>query len=651
DPVSKPTVTDDSGLALRSGVVGPYHVGQYLKLACLTKHGFPLPNVTWWRDGELIDDHCEVHGPKIVRNDLEIKNLTWTWDNVTLTCRAENYKLRPATAVALRLLVISLPKTVVLTGSKIGLAGHELLLQCVSEGSRPPAILNWTIDSEVLKPNKKFQNTQYGESTTSTLRLQVQKEDDGRHISCSAANPSSPQSVINNHTIITVHYPPTVEVELGATLQIRDLKEGEDVFFTCKVKANPPVTSISWYLEDQQQVQNVSMGVIVSDNTLVLQRVQVTQMGNYRCQAKNQVGSSRSTPVLLSLKYAPTCETAPTTYFIYDKPINVTCRVSANPQATSVQWRWNGSYDAIATLPVPGAGEGEAAAQLTVFPSKYQEDRGLACWAANAIGRQAVPCSFNIKVAQMQAPLSSCRLANITASSLSVTCSEAINGRVPGTTLYTAEVYLENGTLFANVTSPKPSFNVSQLDAGTRYHIQVFVNQGPVTSEPVVVEAYTSRDAVRRETEPEALVPSEDSFPIWAVMLGVVLTGITLGAIITLQLLIRCYKKRRRRCKNSDKSSPSQTSQINEDSNPDVVPTSDTAVVIASNEGDLVAISLCQAPDAGAVAGAATVIYSKQYQAQLHRGQTHNAPGSSYQQQAATMRTSREHIDIVELNT
>ena len=58
---------------------------------------------------------------------------------------------------------------------------------------------------------------------------------------------------------------------------------------------------------------------------------------------------------------------------------------------------------------------------------------------------------------------------------------------------FSFKVYLENGTLFANVTSPRPGFNVSRLDPGTSYQIKVYVAHGPVTSVPVVVSAYTSR--------------------------------------------------------------------------------------------------------------------------------------------------------------
>lgn len=41
--------------------------------------------------------------------------------------------------------------------------------------------------------------------------------------------------------------PPTVNASLGRSLRPELLKEGDDVYFTCSVAANPPATSITWY--------------------------------------------------------------------------------------------------------------------------------------------------------------------------------------------------------------------------------------------------------------------------------------------------------------------------------------------------------------------------------------------------------------------
>ena len=105
----------------------------------------------------------------------------------------------------------------------------------------------------------------------------------------------------------------------------------------------------------------------------------------------------------------PECQTAATTYFIYNDPINVTCIVSSHPISSSFQWKWNTGSDIINSEPFNTHFErsltkghprsDRTLAKLTVYPSKNSEDRELACWAENSMGVQDKPCIFAIKVA------------------------------------------------------------------------------------------------------------------------------------------------------------------------------------------------------------------------------------------------------------
>lgn len=100
----------------------------------------------------------------------------------------------------------------------------------------------------------------------------------------------------------------------------------------------------------------------------------------------------------------PVCQTSPTTYFIYDKPINVTCSVSSYPPVKAIQWQWNSSNDVLSTVITGEEDEEEEEprvwAQLTVEPTQSREDRTLTCWAVNEMGKQKTPCGFSVKVAR-----------------------------------------------------------------------------------------------------------------------------------------------------------------------------------------------------------------------------------------------------------
>lgn len=92
----------------------------------------------------------------------------------------------------------------------------------------------------------------------------------------------------------------------------------------------------------------------------------------------------------------PECHTSLTTYFIYDKIINVTCNLTSHPPVTSIQWQWKNTDDVIDTDPITEQGEWSSA-MLKVDPFPGGEDRTLSCWGVNAMGKQEHPCKFSIK--------------------------------------------------------------------------------------------------------------------------------------------------------------------------------------------------------------------------------------------------------------
>lgn len=40
--------------------------------------------------------------------------------------------------------------------------------------------------------------------------------------------------------------PPIVTLRLGSTLVVDDIKESDDIYFECDIKANPPWRKLSW---------------------------------------------------------------------------------------------------------------------------------------------------------------------------------------------------------------------------------------------------------------------------------------------------------------------------------------------------------------------------------------------------------------------
>ncbi|XP_018018604.1 hemicentin-2 [Hyalella azteca] len=540
EPPVRLSVLDGGGLAPRQGRLGPYTENAPVSLACTAVGGDPPPSLTWIRDGDVtLDESYEAGDEGETKNTLTIEQLTRDWRNSTLTCLASNSDLVAPLTLTFVLDVILLPTRVVITGPVQGGAGEVVTLRCTSEGSEPPAALSWLVRGQALQG----QRAQYGDAVSSLLTLNLTKEDNGAVISCQAVNPALPRHPLLNTTTITVMYAPVVRASLGRSLSLTSIREGNDVYFNCHVEGNPPVTHVAWYHEAEEQVQDVSSGVILAGQSLVLQRVNRSRSGDYSCSARNPVGTTHSSAVTLTIKYLPECQSRTVTYFIYSDPINVTCSYAAYPRLTQVFWHWNATSDVNNTKSVdrlqqiysnPLKGNGDVStAQLTVYPSMSPDDRELTCRGVNELGNQTKSCKFFIKRAKTPAPLSSCRLANITASSLSLTCEHP---DLPTETAiaYTAQVYFENGTSFVNLSSPEPNFNVSHLDQGTNYQIKVYVSQGPITSQPVLVSASTSRDGLRQTIRSQKSTTPPSLWSLVAIALSTVLTTAVLLFVLTL---------------------------------------------------------------------------------------------------------------------
>lgn len=87
---------------------------------------------------------------------------------------------------------------------------------------------------------------------------------------------------------------PQVRIVLGAKIDAESIREGQDAYFECVVDANPWLTEIAWVFDGKLLYSDPSSGIIVSNQSLVLQRVRRQSRGNYWCTARNAIGQSES---------------------------------------------------------------------------------------------------------------------------------------------------------------------------------------------------------------------------------------------------------------------------------------------------------------------------------------------------------------------
>ncbi|PRD38244.1 UNVERIFIED_CONTAM: Hemicentin-1 [Trichonephila clavipes] len=95
---------------------------------------------------------------------------------------------------------------------------------------------------------------------------------------------------------------PIISISFGASQQNELIREGSDVYLDCNILANPLATDIRWRFHTKPLFHDPSKGIIMRNNTLILQNVQRSHRGRYRCLASNLEGESVSDEALLRVQ-------------------------------------------------------------------------------------------------------------------------------------------------------------------------------------------------------------------------------------------------------------------------------------------------------------------------------------------------------------
>src|SRR5947209_8705225 len=145
---------------------------------------------------------------------------------------------------------------------------------------------------------------------------------------------------------------PQLSLRLGSKLRHSHIQEGNDVYFEGTIRASPWVTEIRWWFEGKEIHTNTSAGVIVSNQSLVLQKVKKSNRGRYTCSAVNSEGEGESNTVHLRVQFAPVCK--PGQKLLYGtarrEAVQIACEVESDPIDVTFRWAFNTSDDNVELL-------------------------------------------------------------------------------------------------------------------------------------------------------------------------------------------------------------------------------------------------------------------------------------------------------------
>ncbi|XP_050731413.1 hemicentin-1-like isoform X2 [Eriocheir sinensis] len=523
-PPKKPQIYNASNYLIvgqsDASIIGPYNEGEQLDLICKVTGGRPTPTVVWLVNEEVWRAQVTEDAPGVISAALTVQQLTRRHLHAVFECRAFNFNgSLPASATAtLDMNFRPLNVTILSTPDYLS-AGTEYELVCQSWGSRPSAIISWWKGGTTALKDAVMTTSPDRNVTTSILNYRAEMTDSGKHITCRALNQHILLSAQEDNLRLNIYYKPVVTLQMGNNLNPDNIKEGDDVYFECHINANPTVRLVSWFHNGDPVEHRATKGVLIQNQTLVLQGLAKDAAGFYTCTAVNSEGEGTSQPVVLSVKYKPYCRRHSKTIYgtALHEPASVTCEVEASPGPVTFRWTFNNTSE---HLPISASAvTSQDFVSVASYAPKSHLDYGtLLCWAFNDIGEQSVPCAFAIIPAGHPDPPKNCSIANQTTETIEVECVAGFDGGLPQT--FYMEVYDSNTmVLHRNMSNREPLFLLTSLKPGLAFLMVTYAANAKGRSEAAKLETFTLKVAEKR-TGPPALL---EFTPFLGIVLGVVL--------------------------------------------------------------------------------------------------------------------------------
>ncbi|XP_066262553.1 nephrin-like isoform X2 [Euwallacea similis] len=565
-PPAKVVISNEETGAPLSSVAGPFPEGASFTLRCDVYGGKPPPKITWLINDQPVQNGSNIgvssttivpNNSRVVRSDLRITNLSRKDVHSEMTCQASNNAKISPHAATLHVDMNFGPLDVKLLGPHQPLsAGRRFELQCQSTGSRPPATITWWKSGQRLERSKDMTSND-GNTTTSTLTFIPKKEDDGKYLSCRAENKALSSESLEDGWKLEIHYTPEARINLGISLNPNAVREGTDVYFDCIINAHPAAYKVEWRHNGKHLQVNTNAGIVISNQSLVLQGVSRSTAGNYTCVGYNLEGEGESNSFYLNVLYAPTCKPDQTKIYGVAKQerAEIVCQVDANPPEVNFKWTFNNSADSIDVTYIHK--KINASTSILSYAPVQDLDYGtLLCYASNNIGNQRVPCVFHIIAAARPDQVHNCSINNISMTSLEIRCSEGFSGGIPQAFLL--ELMDFNGQDVKNMSSPAPRFTLKNLDPGAQYQAFVYSYNAKGRSEPIILSTTTLRLPEKQLTAERDSHRSPFRFtPLMSIIIGVVSALLIVFLVVILVLRLQCTqggdhrRKQQQRHKNA----------------------------------------------------------------------------------------------------
>ncbi|XP_030605395.1 cell adhesion molecule 4 isoform X3 [Archocentrus centrarchus] len=172
-----------------------------------------------------------------------------------------------------------------------GVEGGEAELTCVSPRSKPAATLRWMRNGREIPGVISLQDNGKTFSVSSTIRIPVERKDNGAPLSCEASHPALSGQKRVRHYRLDVYFAPTVRIVPPSGI----LREGDSLTLTCSITGNPLPRNTQWSKINDTLPERAE----ISGPTLQISRLSQSHNGTYLCQAQNNYGRAADHYTLL----------------------------------------------------------------------------------------------------------------------------------------------------------------------------------------------------------------------------------------------------------------------------------------------------------------------------------------------------------------
>ncbi|XP_062321574.1 carcinoembryonic antigen-related cell adhesion molecule 1 isoform X2 [Osmerus eperlanus] len=298
---------------------------QTFNLTCETTGS--VYSVHWMRDQlPLYPDSIRV---------FSMDNSTLTFSPVLLSdnghyqCSATN-PLSQMNSSNYTLMVNYGPDTPVVMGPWLAMTGQNVTLTC-SASSQPPSTYTWVFNGSQVATGSVYES---GPLTS---------HNNGEYTCMAFNNITNKNSTASQKLTVIA---PITQVQIHTPL--KSPIEGQSYTMNCNVTG--PVDHVDWWKDGLLMSSNNRTNFAVDNRTVIINPIQQSDMGDYKCQAMNAVSNMTSNPYSLVVNYGP--ET-PMLFgpWLAASGVNVTLTCSASSQPPSTYtWVFNGSQVATGSV-------------------------------------------------------------------------------------------------------------------------------------------------------------------------------------------------------------------------------------------------------------------------------------------------------------